>query len=478
MYQRCRYSKPTANTPVSLHTFSHRQSQQRSPDRTRAKRPTTMNFPSRVELNSPSKAPGHSDSVKSNNSNRENAFMALVDAAAMLEATKLPNKIQSPFLNTKQAIITKNPNEVLDKVNPKEILGKVKQGTQECLVSDGSKKASFAEQLMNALNDEANNDILAWMPDGTSFTIVNHKKFAMDRMPKLFKIRNLSSFVRKLGRWGFQRVHEKKTRTSDIFRHPSFLQSDPALVRQVKCISRILAAEKAAVTPPSPVKPVVSFHEHRQPSFETFGPSHLKATSLKEPMFQHHQQQQQHQLMAITAIEMNFQRTGDHHHHNNNNNHFNTNHQNTVFLNQRHGSGDTMYKHAITTPNNLLQNYASTGTLNSARSQVSSTAIESLRHDNPLASFHLSMDRQRRGLVMNAHHQQGSYRATIPQKSVSFDLSKNKSRSNTGQRMPVQLEQQRAYQTMNRGSIGRPSSLLAVAIHQPTSQLSGPHYLR
>jgi len=80
---------------------------------------------------------------------------------------------------------------------------------------------SFVQQLMALLDDEAS-PYLAWMPDGKSFTIKNPKKFTSDQMPKLFKIRNMSSFVRKLTRWGFSRYHEKETMNSDIFRHNEF----------------------------------------------------------------------------------------------------------------------------------------------------------------------------------------------------------------------------------------------------------------
>jgi HSF-type DNA-binding len=117
-------------------------------------------------------------------------------------------------------------------------------GTREDLVRRSERKMTFAEFLMKVLDDRSNHDIISWMPEGDAFTILNHRKFTMDRMPKLFKIRNMSSFVRKLTRWGFSRVHQKETGNCDIFRHEYFLRGKPELARKIRCLNR--AAEAAA----------------------------------------------------------------------------------------------------------------------------------------------------------------------------------------------------------------------------------------
>ena len=100
------------------------------------------------------------------------------------------------------------------------------------------KKLSFAEQLRAILDDETMSDILTWMPDGKAFTIVDPKRFTKDIMPKLFNIRNMSSFVRKLTRWGFSRLHEKETMNSDIFKHPKFQHGKRELCLEIKCTGR------------------------------------------------------------------------------------------------------------------------------------------------------------------------------------------------------------------------------------------------
>lgn len=133
-------------------------------------------------------------------------------------------------------------------------------------------KLTFAQQLMTLLDDEASS-YLKWMPDGKSFTIKNPKKFTSDQMPKLFNIRNMSSFVRKLTRWGFARHHEKETMNSDIFKHASFEKGAWERCSEIKSatrqpVSSTIRKDGRKMTPimpipvaqsaPRPVSPVMS----------------------------------------------------------------------------------------------------------------------------------------------------------------------------------------------------------------------------
>lgn len=169
----------------------------------------------------------------------ENPLMTLVDAAASILGTKVarrevsvPGSPLGPQINV---CSDAKASGLTVKESPNVI-----PGTKEDLFGSSSIKLTFAEQLFDILQNEENHDVLQWMPDGCSFIIVNHKKFILDKMPKLFNIRNMSSFVRKLGRWGFSRVHEKATRNSDIFKHPFFVREMREECRKkVKCIGRI-----------------------------------------------------------------------------------------------------------------------------------------------------------------------------------------------------------------------------------------------
>lgn len=175
-------------------------------------------------------------------------LMKLVDAVSNLSNDKmlLIDPAEDNLKSPKPCTDLENVSERLelssrakddDELNEED--ERVIVGTKDDLVRRTTKKTSFAEFLMNVINDEANSDFIRWMPDGKSFTIVNHKKFTMDRMPKIFKIRNMSSFVRKLTRWGFHRVLQKETGNCDIFRHEHFVRGKPELVKNVRCLGRV-----------------------------------------------------------------------------------------------------------------------------------------------------------------------------------------------------------------------------------------------
>lgn len=190
--------------------------------------------------------------------NDENPLMKLVDAAlspnSALKATTSVEKHNKIETNEEKGEDLEVPHAAAaaaaDDGSQAPEADKVLRGTVQDLVAR-REKVTFAEYLMQCLADEANHDVLQWMPCGLQFTITNHRKFTMERMPALFKIRNMSSFVRKLTRWGFSRVHEKETGNSDIFKHEYFLRDKPELCKKIRCVNRSIASE---------AKPLVSNH--------------------------------------------------------------------------------------------------------------------------------------------------------------------------------------------------------------------------
>lgn len=174
-------------------------------------------------------------------SEEANPFMALVDAAASIldkdskpELTDVSSSgkslsSESESSSVSSAAGSRSATPLV--ASPASIVGKIVETRYD-------KKLSFAEQLMAILDDENYSDLLVWMPDGEAFTIVDPKKFTKDHMPKLFNIRNMSSFVRKLTRWGFSRVHEKETMNSDIFRHRKFKRGMQDLCAEIKCVGK------------------------------------------------------------------------------------------------------------------------------------------------------------------------------------------------------------------------------------------------
>lgn len=100
-------------------------------------------------------------------------------------------------------------------------------------------KHTFAESLMDMLLDKQYDGIVTFLPDDQQFGIIHARKFSEQIMPNVFGIRTFSSFVRKLNRWGFERVMEKKTHDVDVFRHDLFIKGNWAACSKIKCVGRL-----------------------------------------------------------------------------------------------------------------------------------------------------------------------------------------------------------------------------------------------
>ena len=137
--------------------------------------------------------------------------------------------------------------------------------------SHHGKKRSFAETLMWVLLNDEYSEIVTFLPDDQSFGIVNAKVFVDEVMPKIFGIRTFSSFVRKLNRWGFERIMERKTHDVDVFRHALLRKGDWKRCARIKCVGRAaknnalpMAVVSAATTRPDQIAMAVD----PQPSYQ------------------------------------------------------------------------------------------------------------------------------------------------------------------------------------------------------------------
>jgi hypothetical protein len=193
-------------------------------------------------------------SSASSDEDEGNPFMTLVDTASSIldkaaadpamECASTASEVSEPGESSTSEPVPQDANEASNK-------------DASCPSSPG-KKLSFAEQLMTVLDDESYSDGLVWMPDDKSFTIINPKKFTMVDMPKLFNIRNMSSFIRKLNRWGISRNFDKETQNSDIFKHKDFLQGDYKLCAQIKCTGRNPTSSRIPKRAPSSKRHVLT----------------------------------------------------------------------------------------------------------------------------------------------------------------------------------------------------------------------------
>jgi HSF-type DNA-binding len=190
-----------------------------------------------------------------------NPFMTLVDAAASLlqdSSTKAPDDSKKEEQSKSDSTDCKASAVAAVEV-PAASDSSVVQATGAPNSTQPSppthqqlqpKKVTFPEELMEVLEDEQHRDVLAWMPDGLAFTIVNHKRFVTAKMQTLFKIRNMSSFVRKLSRWGFQRVHDVTTNNSDVFKHPHFHRGKNDVLVNIKCVPQPPLQKQSTATSP------------------------------------------------------------------------------------------------------------------------------------------------------------------------------------------------------------------------------------
>ena len=85
-------------------------------------------------------------------------------------------------------------------------------------------------------------DVIVWLPEGRSFTIVKPDIFVNEILPKYFKQAQLSSFVRRLHRWGFRQL--KKETGESTYEHDLFLRDDPNLCLQMCCTSYSLSQKR------------------------------------------------------------------------------------------------------------------------------------------------------------------------------------------------------------------------------------------
>eukprot|EP00816_Leptocylindrus_hargravesii_P011442 CAMPEP_0196805660 /NCGR_PEP_ID=MMETSP1362-20130617/5450_1 /TAXON_ID=163516 /ORGANISM="Leptocylindrus danicus, Strain CCMP1856" /LENGTH=501 /DNA_ID=CAMNT_0042178715 /DNA_START=80 /DNA_END=1582 /DNA_ORIENTATION=+ len=97
----------------------------------------------------------------------------------------------------------------------------------------GQLSGNFVNKLAAALSSPDTAGILHWLPDGTSFEVVDPDSLEEKVLPKYFKRScKYSSFVRKLNMWGFKRVTRGHNHSS--YHHKCFLRDRPELLPTMK----------------------------------------------------------------------------------------------------------------------------------------------------------------------------------------------------------------------------------------------------
>jgi hypothetical protein len=105
----------------------------------------------------------------------------------------------------------------------------------------GSKQQpSFVSKLYSMLEDDTIEDMIAWTPSGTTFSVANPAEFARVVLPNWFKHSNWQSFVRQLNMYGFHKVNHTYQGTPEEeiqvweFKHSSFRRGEVQLLGEIK----------------------------------------------------------------------------------------------------------------------------------------------------------------------------------------------------------------------------------------------------
>ena len=80
---------------------------------------------------------------------------------------------------------------------------------------------------MEAITENYDENLVAWLPDGKSFVVVDPPRFVDDVLSNTFKGGKYTSFIRKLNRWGFTRLISGTG--MDCFYHALFQRDRPDL---------------------------------------------------------------------------------------------------------------------------------------------------------------------------------------------------------------------------------------------------------
>ncbi|KAI9453350.1 hypothetical protein F5148DRAFT_478887 [Russula earlei] len=96
----------------------------------------------------------------------------------------------------------------------------------------------FVQKLYELVNAPSTDELIRWSDTGDSFFVFEHERFANDVLPRFFKHRNFSSFVRQLNMYGFHKIPHlqqgvlKSDNETEFwnFEHPNFHRGQPDLL--------------------------------------------------------------------------------------------------------------------------------------------------------------------------------------------------------------------------------------------------------
>ena len=94
-----------------------------------------------------------------------------------------------------------------------------------------SKPTSFLKKAYKIVDDHSEDNIISWTNEGNAFVITDPNTFTESILPKFFKHKNFSSFVRQLNMYDF---HKEKSGSQIVFFHEFFKRNRPSLLSNIK----------------------------------------------------------------------------------------------------------------------------------------------------------------------------------------------------------------------------------------------------
>ncbi|VVB08079.1 unnamed protein product [Arabis nemorensis] len=87
----------------------------------------------------------------------------------------------------------------------------------------------FLTKTYEMVDDSSSDSIVSWSDNNTSFIVNNPLEFSRDLLPRFFKHKNFSSFIRQLNTYGFRKIDPEKWE----FANDDFVRGRPYLMKNI-----------------------------------------------------------------------------------------------------------------------------------------------------------------------------------------------------------------------------------------------------